>query len=249
MVGSSRPRWRPAHRSRRARSSARRCAPGCYSCDWHPVGTCAMGVVTDAKGGVIGIEGLHVADASLDASTGARHDEPPHGRGGRTRGRHPRHGPARRGPRRRRRVERHGSSAAHQHRDPGRSTISTARSRSTSRSAGAGLLVDPGRDLLVSARGARGSDSSVAPTSPRTPACPRPRTGGSAASRSRSTSSVRRTCTPCSRKRRRLAGPCVKPATEAAFGSSATSPFRTGTSGRSPTTGVSARRGRTYRDP
>jgi choline dehydrogenase len=32
---------------------------------WHPVGTCAMGSVTDAEGHVLGIEGLVVADASL----------------------------------------------------------------------------------------------------------------------------------------------------------------------------------------
>ncbi|HWC70221.1 MAG TPA: GMC family oxidoreductase N-terminal domain-containing protein [Actinomycetota bacterium] len=32
---------------------------------WHPVGTCAMGSVTDAVGGVLGIEGLVVADASV----------------------------------------------------------------------------------------------------------------------------------------------------------------------------------------
>jgi choline dehydrogenase len=31
---------------------------------WHPVGTCAMGSVTDADGRVLGIEGLVVADAS-----------------------------------------------------------------------------------------------------------------------------------------------------------------------------------------
>jgi choline dehydrogenase-like flavoprotein len=36
---------------------------------WHPVGTCAMGTVTDAEGAVLGIEGLHVADASLMPST------------------------------------------------------------------------------------------------------------------------------------------------------------------------------------
>ena len=36
---------------------------------WHPVGTCAMGAVTDAEGGVLGIEGLHVADASLMPAT------------------------------------------------------------------------------------------------------------------------------------------------------------------------------------
>ncbi|HYJ59873.1 MAG TPA: GMC family oxidoreductase [Actinomycetota bacterium] len=32
---------------------------------WHPVGTCAMGDVTDARGRVRGLEGLFVADASL----------------------------------------------------------------------------------------------------------------------------------------------------------------------------------------
>jgi choline dehydrogenase len=32
---------------------------------WHPVGTCAMGDVTDARGRVHGVEGLVVADASL----------------------------------------------------------------------------------------------------------------------------------------------------------------------------------------
>jgi choline dehydrogenase len=32
---------------------------------WHPVGTCAMGSVTDADGRVLGIEGLVVADASV----------------------------------------------------------------------------------------------------------------------------------------------------------------------------------------
>src|SRR5215207_8354329 len=32
---------------------------------WHPVGTCAMGPVTDARGRVHGVEGLVVADASL----------------------------------------------------------------------------------------------------------------------------------------------------------------------------------------
>jgi choline dehydrogenase len=32
---------------------------------WHPVGTCAMGSVTDADGGVVGVEGLAVADASV----------------------------------------------------------------------------------------------------------------------------------------------------------------------------------------
>ena len=32
---------------------------------WHPVGTCAMGSVTDADGHVLGVEGLVVADASL----------------------------------------------------------------------------------------------------------------------------------------------------------------------------------------
>ncbi len=36
---------------------------------WHPVGTCAMGAVTDADGAVLGVEGLHVADASLMPST------------------------------------------------------------------------------------------------------------------------------------------------------------------------------------
>lgn len=36
---------------------------------WHPVGTCAMGSVTDADGAVVGIEGLHVADASLMPAT------------------------------------------------------------------------------------------------------------------------------------------------------------------------------------
>ncbi len=36
---------------------------------WHPVGTCAMGAVTDADGGVLGIEGLNVADASLMPAT------------------------------------------------------------------------------------------------------------------------------------------------------------------------------------
>ncbi|MEZ0233629.1 MAG: GMC family oxidoreductase [Actinomycetota bacterium] len=32
---------------------------------WHPVGTCAMGSVTDADGHVLGLDGLVVADASL----------------------------------------------------------------------------------------------------------------------------------------------------------------------------------------
>jgi choline dehydrogenase len=32
---------------------------------WHPVGTCAMGPVTDVRGRVHGVEGLVVADASL----------------------------------------------------------------------------------------------------------------------------------------------------------------------------------------
>ena len=32
---------------------------------WHPVGTCAMGAVTDERGRVHGVEGLVVADASL----------------------------------------------------------------------------------------------------------------------------------------------------------------------------------------
>ena len=32
---------------------------------WHPVGTCAMGDVTDARGRIPGLEGLFVADASL----------------------------------------------------------------------------------------------------------------------------------------------------------------------------------------
>ena len=32
---------------------------------WHPVGTCAMGPVTDADGHVLGVEGLVVADASV----------------------------------------------------------------------------------------------------------------------------------------------------------------------------------------
>jgi len=32
---------------------------------WHPVGTCAMGSVTDADGHVLGVDGLVVADASL----------------------------------------------------------------------------------------------------------------------------------------------------------------------------------------
>ena len=32
---------------------------------WHPVGTCAMGSVTDADGHVLGVEGLVVADASV----------------------------------------------------------------------------------------------------------------------------------------------------------------------------------------
>ena len=32
---------------------------------WHPVGTCAMGSVTDADGHVMGVEGLVVADASV----------------------------------------------------------------------------------------------------------------------------------------------------------------------------------------
>jgi choline dehydrogenase len=32
---------------------------------WHPVGTCAMGAVTDERGRVHGVEGLRVADASL----------------------------------------------------------------------------------------------------------------------------------------------------------------------------------------
>ena len=32
---------------------------------WHPVGTCAMGSVTDADGRVLGVDGLVVADASV----------------------------------------------------------------------------------------------------------------------------------------------------------------------------------------
>jgi choline dehydrogenase len=32
---------------------------------WHPVGTCAMGAVTDASGHVLGVDGLMVADASV----------------------------------------------------------------------------------------------------------------------------------------------------------------------------------------
>ena len=32
---------------------------------WHPVGTCAMGAVTDERGRVHGVDGLVVADASL----------------------------------------------------------------------------------------------------------------------------------------------------------------------------------------
>jgi choline dehydrogenase len=32
---------------------------------WHPVGTCAMGDVTDARGRVTGVDDLLVADASL----------------------------------------------------------------------------------------------------------------------------------------------------------------------------------------
>jgi choline dehydrogenase len=36
---------------------------------WHPVGTCAMGSVTDARGRVHGIDGLVVADASLVPQT------------------------------------------------------------------------------------------------------------------------------------------------------------------------------------
>jgi len=32
---------------------------------WHPVGTCAMGSVTDARGRIVGVEGLVVADASV----------------------------------------------------------------------------------------------------------------------------------------------------------------------------------------
>jgi choline dehydrogenase len=32
---------------------------------WHPVGTCAMGSVTDAEGRVVGVDGLVVADASV----------------------------------------------------------------------------------------------------------------------------------------------------------------------------------------
>ena len=32
---------------------------------WHPVGTCAMGAVTDPSGHVLGVEGLVVADASI----------------------------------------------------------------------------------------------------------------------------------------------------------------------------------------
>jgi choline dehydrogenase len=36
---------------------------------WHPVGTCAMGSVVDARGRVLGIEGLAVADASVMPQT------------------------------------------------------------------------------------------------------------------------------------------------------------------------------------
>ncbi len=36
---------------------------------WHPVGTCAMGSVTDARGRVAGVDGLVVADASLMPTT------------------------------------------------------------------------------------------------------------------------------------------------------------------------------------
>lgn len=36
---------------------------------WHPVGTCAMGSVTDADGRVFGLDGLVVADASLMPAT------------------------------------------------------------------------------------------------------------------------------------------------------------------------------------
>ncbi|MEX0984543.1 MAG: GMC family oxidoreductase N-terminal domain-containing protein [Actinomycetota bacterium] len=36
---------------------------------WHPVGTCAMGDVTDERGAVRGVEGLTVADASLMPQT------------------------------------------------------------------------------------------------------------------------------------------------------------------------------------
>ena len=36
---------------------------------WHPVGTCAMGSVTDANGRVFGLDGLVVADASLMPAT------------------------------------------------------------------------------------------------------------------------------------------------------------------------------------
>jgi choline dehydrogenase len=36
---------------------------------WHPVGTCAMGLATDARGRVHGVEGLVVADASLMPQT------------------------------------------------------------------------------------------------------------------------------------------------------------------------------------
>ncbi|MDQ3210496.1 MAG: GMC family oxidoreductase [Actinomycetota bacterium] len=32
---------------------------------WHPVGTCAMGAVTDGFGHVLGVDGLVVADASI----------------------------------------------------------------------------------------------------------------------------------------------------------------------------------------
>ncbi|HVF07953.1 MAG TPA: GMC oxidoreductase, partial [Actinomycetota bacterium] len=32
---------------------------------WHPVGTCAMGAVTDPSGHVPGVDGLVVADASV----------------------------------------------------------------------------------------------------------------------------------------------------------------------------------------
>jgi choline dehydrogenase len=32
---------------------------------FHPVGTCALGSVVDARGAVIGVEGLYVADASI----------------------------------------------------------------------------------------------------------------------------------------------------------------------------------------
>jgi choline dehydrogenase-like flavoprotein len=32
---------------------------------FHPTGTCAIGAVVDTRGAVLGVDGLHVADASI----------------------------------------------------------------------------------------------------------------------------------------------------------------------------------------